>query len=53
MAEPEHDGALTETGEGGLCPCGEPGDATSCYGSWHGCEFHNEGPEDEPDLEAR
>jgi hypothetical protein len=51
MAEPEHDGALTEAGEGRLCPCGEPEDANGdCPGSWHGCEWHNEGPEDE--LEA-
>jgi hypothetical protein len=49
MAEPEHDGALTEAGEGRLCPCGEPEDANGdCPGSWHGYE----GPEDEPDLEA-
>ena len=29
------------------CPCGEPGDATTCPGSWHGCDFHNEGDEGE------
>jgi hypothetical protein len=37
-----------------LCPCGEEFDsAGECYGSWHGCEYHNDGPEPEAaDWEA-
>jgi hypothetical protein len=28
-----------------LCPCGE-GPAGDCPGSWHGCDFHDEGADD-------
>jgi hypothetical protein len=35
-----------ERAAAGLCPCGE-GPAGDCPGSWHGCDWHDEGPEPE------
>ena len=26
-----------------VCPCGEPGTASTCPGSWHGCQWHDDG----------
>ena len=28
---------------GPVCPCGEPGTASTCPGSWHGCQWHDDG----------
>ena len=34
-----------------LCPCGK-GPAGDCPGSWHRCQYYNDGDEDDCDLTA-
>jgi hypothetical protein len=47
----EANGFTVQLSGGELCPCDEPRDINGdCPGSWHGCDYHNEGPESE--LEA-
>lgn len=37
-------GELADAIEGMTCPCGE-GPEGDCPGTWHGCYYHDEGPE--------